>query len=358
MDDIEQRGKTLCQTQPRGKEKSIVLAVLSGGEQDRCTHKKNKKKKKQKHKRSTRDLSSKSKIEKNRRLVLGLEAAGNCMGSSDDNGSGDEADSVHSSLPTLHRLVLGQDLAGLQKLVGGASLSFQSLASSSSWSSKSASQLAARIRGTGASPLHVCALLPPPPSGAANADEEADQAQTISTTRSSSTRGNREAIADLLLQLVFDTGAWETLCCRCRGSGESALHVAARNGFDVFIKKVFQHWARVHRESQEEQHQHRRSVMMATIEQDADTLVNSPNAKGQTALHVAVKAGHYECCLALLANGAAVDLPDMHQQTAYDIALLRNYEEVCWLLLRCFPPRGRAIFFFTVFSSLLSYALY
>jgi hypothetical protein len=127
--------------------------------------------------------------------------------------------------------------------------------------------------------------------------------------------------------------------------GETVLHIAARSGFDGLIRKVFEHLFKMRREealsaSPSVGDNGTTSTASSSLV-DWDGFVNRENARGQTALHVAANSGHYDCCMTLVANGAAVDWEDADHCTAYDLALLQHHDEVHSPILNLRCTRSR-----------------
>jgi ankyrin repeat protein len=64
------------------------------------------------------------------------------------------------------------------------------------------------------------------------------------------------------------------------------------------------------------------------------SIVNSPNIKGETALHLAVRAGHLGVCAALIQRGADVDLSDEEGCTPLHIACKEDNAFIARVLLK------------------------
>jgi ankyrin repeat protein len=231
---------------------------------------------------------------------------------------GDEeaAPATIKSLPTLHQLILKQDAKGVQALLGRLPPSSLPLV------------MAETIPGTGATPLHVCAILPAAPSSASSSSTPRSIQPTGGDLGSMPSQQRppqpRDLIADLLLTITFQSRTLDHILLAAGPVGETALHIAARSGFDGFIGKVFEHLFKLLRQASSSPS----SAPSSSPLVDWDGFVNGENAKGRTALHVAAKSGQYDCCMTLVANGAAVDWEDADHRTAYDLALLQQHDEV------------------------------
>ncbi|CAD5209714.1 unnamed protein product [Bursaphelenchus xylophilus] len=91
--------------------------------------------------------------------------------------------------------------------------------------------------------------------------------------------------------------------------GETPLFAAARNG-------------------------HAHLVRYLTCHRNKFVDVNKSNLNGETALHAATRYSQVETCLALLENGADVDIPDEHGETPLHIASWYGYSLLLSILCR------------------------
>ncbi len=215
-----------------------------------------------------------------------------------------------NTLPTLHTLLLSEDEEAIKHYLGA-----KNEENKDGQEGGGISNINIKIKeknSTGATALHMCALL----------------------------RGKRrKAIVNFVVDTIVDKDP--TLLWDQAGFCETVLHVAARCGSHHLIEAILQKLQLLDNSS-----------YLA----EKGSLLDIPNDRGQTALHLAaryiyatipehlpfnkrwcikfkfllvmVRWGHYKCCMALITYHAGIDYEDHRHKTALDLANQNRHHRV------------------------------